>query len=482
ITYNLSDNPYVVDVFNGRSDSYGMITGYVNSPSLLNIAQAWRYVVQNKDYKVSLMEEATYSYIRNNTLYGFDYFNNIEYSPFNPVFNSIYSFESDAVMNPFNLSGSLYFNLSAPVFEKRINDIGSVSVLKEKSFIGISGGGWNGNGNPCTPSVVDKTIRIETWTGMLPLLYSSMNLPSESEFLFTSTSFASTSTTISPTLKFNSAQYTQNQSGTFQSTTASYEATLPYSGLASSNSIHSPYNQSIQYISNVSFEALEFRPYYITTQRNNDGTYYCVATLGPNVTTMQVIGANNPRLRQIAPYDIANNGNASKTADYWSTVINMLGITPSHSYQLGAGHVYSSFEISYMANESNNANDYLQKVEGGLAVFTAAIGVAFAINAVTDLIPLAGSAEDLADEVTLAFAEIGLMASIAAAFTSISVVVNENVSFDTLTIENNVRGNNGSILDVYLYESSDNVHFYGNSGDEYSFNPPVSIVKAIPVG
>ncbi|MGP6208026.1 hypothetical protein ACNF42_08380, partial [Cuniculiplasma sp. SKW3] len=26
ITYNLSDNPYVVDVFNGRSDSYGMIT------------------------------------------------------------------------------------------------------------------------------------------------------------------------------------------------------------------------------------------------------------------------------------------------------------------------------------------------------------------------------------------------------------------------------------------------------------------------
>ncbi|MGP6240144.1 hypothetical protein ACNF40_07010, partial [Cuniculiplasma sp. SKW4] len=92
------------------------------------------------------------------------------------------------------------------------------------------------------------------------------------------------------------------------------------------------------------------------------------------------------------------------------------------------------------------------------------------------------SAEDLADEVTLAFAEIGLMASIAAAFTSISVVVNENVSFDTLTIENNVRGDNGSILDVYLYESSDNVHFYGNSGDEYSFNPSVSIVKAIPVG
>ncbi|MGP6206714.1 hypothetical protein ACNF42_01575, partial [Cuniculiplasma sp. SKW3] len=482
ITYNLSDNPYVVDVFNGRSDSYGMITGYVNSPSLLNIAQAWRYVVQNQKYRVSLMEEATYSYIRNNTLYGFDYFNNIEYSPFNPVFNSIYSFESDAVMNPFNLSGSLYFNLSSPVFEKRINDIGSVSVLKEKSFIGISGGGWNGNGNPCTPSVVDKTIRIETWTGMLPLLYSSMNLPSDSEFLFTSTSFASTSTTISPTLKFNSAQYTQNQSGTFQSTTSSYEATLPYSSETAIDFNVPGENMSINYISNVSFEALEYRVYYISTYSYNDGTYYCVATPGPTVTTMQVIGANRPQIMISDLYNVANNGNASKSADYWSTVINMLGITVSHSYKLGAGHVYSSLDISYMAKESNNANDYLQKVEGGLAVFTAAIGVAFAINAVTDLIPLAGSAEDLADEVTLAFAEIGLMASIAAAFTSMSVVVNENVSFETLTIENIAAVNNGSILGVYLYESSDNVHFYGNSGDEYSFNPSVSIVKAIPVG
>ncbi|MGP6207984.1 hypothetical protein ACNF42_08165, partial [Cuniculiplasma sp. SKW3] len=477
ITYNLSDNPYVVDVFNGRSDSYGMITGYVNSPSLLNIAQAWRYVVQNQKYRVSLMEEATYSYIRNNTLYGFDYFNNIEYSPFNPVFNSIESFEFYHGMSPLNLSSTVYFNLSKPVFERKINGSATPNMVKEKSFREIGGGGGGGNGNPCTPSVVDKTIKIETWTGMLPLLYSSMNLPSYSDFVL-----SSTGVTANITMEFNSAQYTQNQSGTFQSTTSSYEATLPYSSETAIDLNVPGENMSINYISNVSFEALEFRPYYITTQRNNDGTYYCVATPGPTVTTMQVIGANNPQVKVSYVYNVANNGNASETADYWSTAINMLGITPSHAYQLGVGDVYSSLDLSYIANESNNANNYLEQVENGVSVFSAAVGVAFAINAITDIIPLAGSAEDLADELTLAFAEIGLLTSIAAALTSISIIVQESITLNTFTLDNfKVINTDGSPLEVYFYQSSDTVHFYGNAGDEYSFNPSVSLAKELPI-
>ncbi len=475
ITYNLSDNPYITDVFNGRSNMYGIVDGYVNS-TLQRIAQSWRLMMPSPGYRVSLMEEATYSYIRNNTLYGFDYFNNIEYSPFNPIFNSIESFEFYNGISPLILSSTLYFNLSHPVFEKKLNGSATAEMLKDRSFREIGGGGNNGNSNPCTPSVVDKTIKIETWTGMLPLLYSSMNLPSYSEF-----GFSSASVSANLTLKFNSAQHTESQSGTFQSTTPSYDATIPYSGSFSSDSINLPYNQSIEYISNVSFEALEYEVYYISTYWYNDGTsYYCVATPGPNVTTMEVIGVHNPQVMNINPYYISNNGNESETADYWSTAINTLGIDVSKEYQVGAGHGYTSVDLSYTSDESNNANDYLQQVENGVSIFSAAIGVAFAINALTDIIPLAGSAEDVANEVSLAFAEIGLMASIAAAFTSISVVVNENISFSTLMIWNDVRENNGSLLDVYLYESSDTVHFYGNTGDEYSFNPSVSVVKAIP--
>ena len=476
ITYNLSDNPYITDVFNGRSNMYGKINGCVNS-TLESIAQSWRGMMPHPGYMVSVMEEATYSYIRNNTLYGFDYFNNIEYSPFDPLFNSIESFEFYNGMSPLNLSSTLYFNLSNPVFEKKINVSATSDILKDKSFREIGGGGGNnGNSNPCTPSVVDKTIKVETWTGMLPLLYSSMNLPSYSDFLL-----SSTGATMNITMEFNSAQHTENQSGTFQSTTASYDATLPYSSETAMEFNAPGENMSINYISNVSFEALEYKVYYISTYWYNDGTsYYCVATPGPTVTTMQVIGANNPQVKVSYVYNVANNGNASETADYWSTAINMLGITASYAYQLGVGDVYSSLDLSYIANESNNANNYLQQVENGVSVFSAAVGVAFAINAITDLIPLAGSAEDIADEVTLAFAEIGLLASIAAALTSISVVVNENISFSTLTIENALRENNGSVLEVYIYQSSDTVHFYGNTGDEYSFNPSSSIVKTIP--
>lgn len=477
ITYNLSDNPYITDVFNGRSNMYGKINGCVNS-TLESIAQSWRSMMPRPGYRVSVMEEATYSYIRNNTLYGFDYFNNIEYSPFDPLFNSIESFEFYNGTSPLNLSSTLYFNLSNPVFEKKFNGSATPGIVKEKSFREIGGGGGNnGNSNPCTPSVVDKTIKVETWTGMLPLLYSSMNLPSYSDF-----SMYSTGATMNITMEFNSAQHTENQSGTFQSTTSSYDATLPYSSETAFELNAPGENMSTNYISNVSFEALEYKVYYISTYWYNDGaSYYCVATPGPTVTTMEVVGANNPQAMIRNVYDVANNGNASETADYWSTAINMLGIAASHAYQLDAGHVYSSLDMSYTANESNNANDYLMQVENGVGIFSAAIGMAFAINAITDIIPLVGSAEDVANEVSLAFAEIGLLASIASAFTSISIIVQESITLNTFTLDNFAPNTNGSTLEVYFYQSSDMVHFYGNAGDEYSFNPSVSVAKELPI-
>jgi hypothetical protein len=475
ITYNLSDNKYITDVFNGRSNSKGIISGYVNSTSLLNIALYWRGIIHNKGYKTSVIEEATYSYIRNGTLYGFDYFNNIAYLPFSPIFNSIDSYEFYKGISPLYLSGSIYFNLSHPVFEKKIyQNATTANISRENNFreIGVGGGG----GNPCRPSVVGNTIKVETWTGMLPLLYSSMNLPSDSLFIFTSGI-----TNINPTLKFNSVQHTQNQSGVFQSTTASYEATLPYYSLFAAELNNAPYNQTLEYISNVSFEVMEYKVYYISTQRLSDGTYYCVATPGPTVTTMEVVGAHNPSDRKVFTYFIANKGNASETADYWSTAINMLGMAPDQEYHLASGKGYASYKKSYNATESNNANSYLEEVENGVGIFTADIGVAFAINAVAGIIPLADSVEDVVDELSLALAEVGLMTTIVSAFTSISVIVNENISFSSLTLVDEESTNPGSALNVYLYYSSDTVHFYGNNGDEYSYNPAMSVVKAVPV-
>ena len=363
LTYNLSSNPYIQDVFNGRSNSKGIVKGYVND-TIQKIAKSWRNVIPSDGYNVSVTEEATYSYIRNGTLYGFNYFNNIEYSPFNPMFNSLASYKFYNGISPLIFKSTLHFNLSKPDFVKNLNASNILNTLKEKNF-GQMGGGNTGNTNLCTPSVVDKNIKIDTWTGILPLLYSSMSLPSNSLFSMVSSSFSA-----NITLRFNSAQHTQGESGTFQSTTSSYNATLPYSPRLAIDSNSQTNNTSINYITNVSFEALEFTPYYISTYWYNDGTsYYCVATPGANETNIQIVGAKNPQVKLNHPYNLANNGNASETSNYWSATVNMLGISSVKAYQLNAGDVYSRFNLSYYANESNNANDYLQSAEKGVALY-----------------------------------------------------------------------------------------------------------------
>ena len=477
ITYNLSSNPYIQDVFNGRSNSKGIVNGYVNN-TIQQIAKSWRNVIQSGGYNVTVTEEATYSYIRNGTLYGFNYFNNIEYSPFNPMFNSLSSYKFYNGISPLIFKSTLHFNLSKPDFVKKINVSNVLNTLKEKNFRQIGGGGGNtGNTNPCTPSVVDKNIKINTWTGILPLLYSSMRLPSNSLF-----SMFSTYASANMTLKFNSAQHTQGEYGTFQSTTSSYSATLPYSPPVAVDSNSQTNNMSINYITNVSFEALEFKPYYISTYWYNGGTsYYCVATPGANETNIQIVGAKNPQVKLNHPYNLANNGNASETSNYWSATLNMLGISSVKAYQLNAGDVYSSFNLSYYANESNNANDYLQSAEKGVGVFSAALGVALAINAVTGIIPIASSVEDAMNAVTLTFAEVGLLTTLASDFTSISVVVAEKINLNIFEIGNQPYSyTTGSNFQIYVYQSPQTVQFYGNGGNLYSYQPFVSVVNVIP--
>ncbi len=151
------------------------------------------------------------------------------------------------------------------------------------------------------------------------------------------------------------------------------------------------------------------------------------------------------------------------------------------AYQLNAGDVYSRFNLSYYANESNNANDYLQSAEKGVGVFSAALGVALAINAVTGIIPIASSVEDVMNAVTLTFAEVGLLTTLASAFTSISVVVAEKLNLNIFEIGNQPYSYAaGSNFQIYIYQSSQTVHFYGNGGNIYSFQPSVPIVNVIP--
>ena len=478
ITYNLSNNPYIQDVFNGRSNSTGIVKGYVND-TIQQIAKSWRNVIQSDGYNVSVTEEATYSYIRNGTLYGFNYFNNIEYSPFNPMFNSLSSYKFYNGISPLIFKSTLHFNLSKPDFVEKMNVSNILNTLKEKNFGQIGGGGGNtGNTNPCTPSVVDKNIKINTWTGILPLLYSSMRLPSNSAF-----SIFSTYASANISFKFNSAQHTQGESGTFQSTTSSYSATLPYSPPVAVDLNSQTNNMSINYITNVSFEALEFKPYYISTYWYNDGTsYYCVATPGANETNIQIIGAKNPQMKINNYYNIANNGNASETSNDWSATLNMLGISQVKAYQLNAGDVYSSLNLSYYANESNNTNGYLQSMGNGVGGYSTALGMALAINALTSIIPITSSVKDVMNAVKLTFAEIGLLPILASGFTPVSFVLAGILNLNIFNIGNQPYSQtNGSNFQIYIYQSSQTVHFYGKEGNIYSFQPSLPIVNVIPI-
>jgi hypothetical protein len=477
ITYNLSLNPYIQEVFIGRSNKSGVIHGYVNN-SILQIANLWRDIIRSKGYGVSVTEEATYSYIRNGTLYGFNYFNNIEYSPYNNAFNIVTpngNFNGNA---PFVFQSTIHFNLSKPVFVKKMNmtKILNSSQVRNYSISGETTGN-PGNLNKCTTSIMAKTIKVEAWTGILPMLYSSMKLPSNSVF-----SMVSPNSIQNITLKFNSAQFTQGESGTFQSTNSSYYSAIHYFTPSSIDTTTPGNNASIYYVTNISFIALEFTPYYILTYPyNNESNYYCISNPGLNVTNIQIVGSRNQQVKTNDPYNLANNGNLTETYNYWSAAINMLGISTVRGFRLNNSYLAPTLNLSNYSNESKGANDYLQFAENGSGVDSTALGFALAINTITKIMPYAANAEDVMNNVTLAFAEIGLAASMASAFTPISVM-SQNLNSNLYIIHNDPNFNSsGSILEMYIYQSSQPVHLYGNNGNLYSFQPFLPIVNVIPL-
>ena len=84
--------------------------------------------------------------------------------------------------------------------------------------------------------------------------------------------------------------------------------------------------------------------------------------------------------------------------------------------------------------------------------------------------------------VTLTFAEIGLLPILASGFTPVSLVVAGNLNLNIFNIDNQPYSyTNGSNFQIYIYQSSQTVHFYGNGGNIYSFQPSVPIVNAIPI-
>ena len=126
----------------------------------------------------------------------------------------------------------------------------------------------------------------------------------------------------------------------------------------------------------------------------------------------------------------------------------------------------------------------MAQVNSATGTFSAALGVALAINAATGLIPGGADADDVVNGVALAGSEVGLSSAIISDMSSISVYASSTVHFSEFTVDNELRIGGGSNVDYTIYQSAGStpIFFVDNSNyNTYSFNVPMNYFSYVPV-
>ena len=499
---NMSNNPYDVTILGGRLSSNGQFSGILGN-NFYNIARQWRASGISNSSDVSVMLQAEYSFIINGTIYEYRYYNNIQYSPFSEVFNDMQTYVTNPNSPSISMQSHIFFNLSHPSYVGpfNISDMHGLHPVKIHTE-GIIGppGGW---GTPCIPYCGDgcqddstcpdidsilQSLGGKSWTGPLPLAISTQQLPSQSKLL---TSFADMSSASG--MSFNTAEACQVDSASSQvmdSTSGSFKSgsITSVSGSLDSNTTISG-SMSMVYIPNVTFTAYEYRDATPQDVYLN-GKWYCGVLESAPYTVMAISSMSNNLAVVENLYDQAHttglNSNQTTASD-WSAVLNSLGMVKVNSGTINAGGSLSAFQYSNYVTEYNNAKTEMAQVNNAMGTFSAALGVALAINAATGLIPGGADAEDVVNGIALASSEVGLSSAIISDMSSISIYTSSTVHFSEFTVNNELSadsGTSGSNVDYTIYQSAGStpIFFVDNSNyNTYSFNVPMNYFSYVPV-
>lgn len=512
---NLSNNPYVISIFSGKISKSNSQIFLGNN--FFSLGKEWRMQNISNQSSVSLQVEAAYSIQYNGYVYGYNYFNNILYSPFSSVFNTPASFVTSSISPQMSLANNIVFNLSHPSFRYKINmtdlknGIGG-KILNEVSasmqpdrIIGGGGSGASGiggNGNCDLPPIglcgpecaanatyypLDRLNKEKSWTGILPLAFAQLKSPQDSESNFI---YSFMSTTTGTNYQFNSAQACENAS-TYgkvrDSTVASFNNGYAGDITGNGESYNNPLsNTSMIYMTNVSFTLENYQVLYPTPILINE-EWYCTVVYGPNVISIKVDSTGNngtdPSKIETNALSIlaANTVNQSQTAIMWASVLNSFGFEKLNTTYMNPGAECSNFNYASSTKEYNNAASKMKQINSAVGTFTAMLGVALAINAAISIIPGAGSADDVVNGISIADASVGLTSSIIGDMSSISM---EFISHSNLYgfILTNERGpnNQGTPLNVVSYSSASQSFFIDSNGNAYLFYTPSYYFSAEP--
>ncbi len=106
-TYSVRSNLFDVELYRGMAGVNGLLYGTLNS-SFYNIETQWRSILVNVKDNVSISIHASVTSLQNNSLYIYNYYNNIPYNPFrnNSLFHTTVSFNLTAPSYVFRLNNS----------------------------------------------------------------------------------------------------------------------------------------------------------------------------------------------------------------------------------------------------------------------------------------------------------------------------------------------------------------------------------------
>ena len=454
-----------------------------------NIARQWRASGISNSSDVSVMLQAGYSFVINGTIYEYRYYNNIQYSPFNGVFNDMQTYVTNPNAPSISLQSHIFFNLSHPSYVGpfKISDLHGLHQAK------IHTGGILGPpGSVCDPhcipdcgTTIAQPLSGKSWTGPLPLAISTQQLPSDSTI---DTSFADMSSASG--MSFNTAEACQVDSASSQvmdSTTGSFsegKITSVSGDLGSSYTVQN--NMSMVYLPSVTFTAYEYHDVYPQLVFIG-GKYYCGSTFGAPYTVLSITSMSNDLAKEESLYHQASyngpNSNQTTAAD-WSAVLNSLGMVKVDSGTIDAGDTLSDFQYNNYVKEYNNAKSEMAQVNNAMGTFTAALGVALAINAATGIIPGGADAEDVVSGITLASSEVGLSSAIISDMSSISIYTSSQVHFSEFTVNNELRIGGGSNVTYSIYQSAGSTPIFftdSSNYNTYSFNVPMDYFSYVPV-
>ncbi len=266
-----ANNPYYDELFAGIPNSKGIVMGSINS-TFLTILYGYRHFLSihnERNVQVAMELDASYQFVKGDTVYVYHYFNEIPFFPFDNYTASPYQFHQVITMN---------MNQAPTMFP--LNKANS--SLSPDKFIGGGGGCYN---------VVRSSV--STYWGPLPYYIGVVNhttLPTDYEM-----SIGLSLTNISLNFGASSTQsYDESSSGTVLSTNPSWAGagqeakTEQISYGATSGKGLTPPDHNIVMIGYGHFEMQDiFSKVYVFNPVGcvYEGTY--------NTTTLKIVNPNN---------------------------------------------------------------------------------------------------------------------------------------------------------------------------------------------